>query len=91
MSEAGGVDPDFYSLSKSPHCNNIFDFWLKFFNLAHQSFWRSSMRKSITLLLLLLTMITLPLFARDPMIYFSIVFRKQITVVGQDVQVFGLY
>ncbi len=49
------------------------------------------MRKSIVLLLLLLTMITLPLFARDPLIYFSIVFRKQITVVGQDVQVFGLY
>ncbi|HPI72148.1 MAG TPA: hypothetical protein PK843_12975 [bacterium] len=49
------------------------------------------MRKSVVLLLLLMFTVTLPLFGRDPLIYFSIVFRKQITVVGQDIQVFGLY
>jgi photosystem II stability/assembly factor-like uncharacterized protein len=40
---------------------------------------------------LLLFIITLPAFSIEPQIYFSIVFRRQITVVGQDNQVFGLY
>ncbi len=34
---------------------------------------------------------SLPAWSRDPQIYFSIVFRKQITVVGQDIQIYGLY
>jgi len=41
--------------------------------------------------LLLLFFIATPALAMDPQIYYSIVFRRQITVVGQDVQVFGLY
>jgi len=48
------------------------------------------MRK-LVLSLLLVLMFSPLLFARDPQVYFSIVFRKQIVVVGQDVQVFGLY
>jgi photosystem II stability/assembly factor-like uncharacterized protein len=48
------------------------------------------MRRLFFLSILIFTFSPL-LLARDPQVYFSIVFRKQIVVVGQDVQVFGLY